>query len=153
VRLLVLALFLVLSSSAQAANWLKNCQGTGAASQSLQPGNFACNVPTSSTDNSSGILDVTACGDFDVLFFDDADGDTVLSGGTGTMRSCPTTGLSTADGGAGIAACEATTAAVLDGLTVPTSTTYGLGANWIFWEQVAYTTPAEPVRVIVRCNQ
>lgn len=145
---------LVASTGASAANWLKNCQATAsAASQSLSPGQSACNVPTTATDNSSGLLSVDGCENIDLLFFPDFDGDAVASGATGQFRSCPTTGLSTANGGVGEAACWVIENVLFDGNPATnTEAIYGVAANWIFWEQVAYATPTEPIRVVVRCN-
>lgn len=139
---------------ANSANWLKNCQTTSsAAAQSLSPGGFACNIPTTATDNSSGYLDVSACENIDILYWDDVDGDTTVGGGTGIMRSCPNTGLSTANGGVGESACWAIENLTLDGNPgTNTEAIYGVAANWVFWEQTAYATPTEPIRVMVRCN-
>jgi hypothetical protein len=139
---------------AQSANWLKNCQTTASApSQSLSPGQYACNVPTSATDNSSGLLSVDGCENIDIFFYPDFDGDAVASGGTGQMRNCPTTGISTANGGAGENACWVMENLLFDGVPATNSEAiYGIAANWIFWEQVAYTVTTEPIRVIVRCN-
>lgn len=145
---------LVAPASPQAANWLKNCQATAsAAAQSIAPGSFACNIPTTATDNSSGYLDVSGCENIDIYFWDDVEGDAVAGGGTGRMRNCPNVGLSTADGGVGEAACWVIENLTFDGNPATnTEAIYGVAANWIFWEQVAYTTTTEPIRVIVRCN-
>ena len=144
----------LVAPAARGANWLKNCQATaGAASQSIGPGSFACNIPTTATDNSSGLLDVSGCENIDILFSPDVDGDAVASGGPGIMRSCPASGLATANGGVGEAACWAMEGLTFDGVpTTNSEAIYGIAANWIFWEQIAYTTVTEPIRVIVRCN-
>ena len=152
--LILLGLGALAALPAHSADWLKNCQTTSAANaQTLQPGSFACTIPTSATDNSDGYLDVSACENIDILYWDDVDGDTTAGGGTGIMRSCPTTGLSTAAAGVGESACWAIENLTLDGNPATnTEAIYGVAANWIFWEQTAYATTTEPIRVMVRCN-
>lgn len=152
--LVLLGLGALMAPASHSANWLKNCQTTSsAASQSLAPGDFACNIPTTATDNSSGTLDVSSCENIDIFFWDDVDGDGNLGGGTGLMRSCPTVGLSTLNGGVGESACWDIEAMTFDGVAATdTEAIYGVAANWIFWEQTAYAAVAEPIRVMVRCN-
>jgi hypothetical protein len=142
---------------ASASDWLKNCQTTGGAnSHSLLPGGFACYIPSGAigaTDNSDGMLDVSSCENIDLLWFDDVEGDGVVAGATAVISSCPTSDLSTANGGVGEAACWAIENVTLDGVPgTNTEAIYGVAANWIFVEMVAYATVAEPARLLVRCN-
>lgn len=145
---------LMVGSPATASDWLKNCQTTASANaQSLTPGQFACYIPASATDNSDGMLGVSSCENIDLLWYDDVDGDTTAAGATAVIDSCPDSGLSTANGGAGEAACWAIENLTLDGNPATnTEAIYGVAANWIFVEMVAYATVTEPARLIVRCN-
>lgn len=151
---------LLLAPPATAANWLKGCQATvSQARMSLKPGSFACIIPTSATDNSNGMLGVSACENIDLLFWPDVDGDGVASGGTGLFRSCPdpdmngaTAGDGTGNGEVGETGCWIIENVTLTGVPPNAEAIYGVAANWIFWEQVTYTTTTEPIRAIVRCN-
>ena len=79
----------------------------------------------------------------------------MAGGGTGALRVCPNTSLTTADG-AGTGAeksCWKLENVTFDGNPATnTEAVYGAAANWVFWDQISYTTVAEPIRVIVRCN-
>ena len=147
------ALVALLPTPADAANWLKGCQGTGQDNLSIGPGSFACLVPTSATDD-SGILSVDSCENIDIFYWDDADGDGVAGGGTVQARSCPTTdALRTDTDTVQDAACFIMENLTLDGVpSTNTEAIYGIAANRMKITVTAYATTSEPIRVEVRCN-
>lgn len=141
VELVALLLFAV---PAGAASWLKSC-AAGAVTTGLQLGSFACNIPTSATDD-SGILSVGACENIDIFFYDDTDGDGTLGDAEAIMRNCPSAS-------ADAQGCWAIENVTLDGdAATGTEAIYGAAAVWIYLDVTAYATTAEPVAAIVRCN-
>lgn len=138
---------------AHSANWLRGCQGTGQDNSALQPGSFACAIPTSSSDD-TGILATSSCENIDILYFDDVDGDGVAGGGTVQVRSCPVDDdLLTAADAVQDAACWVMENLTLDGNPATnTEAIYGIATNRLKVTITAYATTAEPIQVEVRCN-
>jgi len=149
--LLVLVALLV-GSAAQASTWRKACQDTGAeaTAHSLNQGDMACSTlldATGAAGEDTGRLVVNSCENIDILFFPDFDSDAAASGATIQVRSCAPGAVLGTDG------CWAMENLTLDGVpSTNTEAIYGIAASDLFVDVIAYATPTEPVRVVVRCN-
>lgn len=143
---LAFALVVLCPNIGHSASWIRGCQPTGGvATTYIDVGQWACNSPTSSTDD-SGILGITSCENVDALFWSDVDGDAVASGATVQVRSCPT---AVADP----EACWIVENVTLDGLSATnTEAIYGFAGSYIYMDVTAYATPTEAVQLAIRCN-
>jgi hypothetical protein len=89
---------LLCSTAARGADWLSGCQNiaatraaarAGIAVTSVPAGGSVCTFPTS-TDPDPPVLDTTACENWDVLIYSDADGDGTACGAcTYSVEHCP----------------------------------------------------------------
>ena len=141
----------LLAMPALGANWLKGGQA-GRATTSVRPGGFVTYVPDSDTDDSA-VLFVGACDHIDALFFDNTDGDGVLSGITTGVRSCPTSGAGVAEGSGDPQTCWLIENVTLTGST-PDEAIYGAGAMWIYADIGGTEAGSEAgtTQLIIRCN-
>ncbi len=146
---------LLLASPSPGAQWLKGGQVTGRDIYSVSAGGSVSYIPTGVADDSP-VLSVAGCDSFDLLYYNNTDGDATVGTVTVTVRSCPTTRATdrvTEGDTIPALACWAIENIVLDGIaSTNTEAIYAAGAQWIFAETGGIENDDDTQELIVRCN-
>jgi len=148
---LILGLIGALVAPESRANWLRSCQANATASSIGGGGSFVCHNPASADDD-PGVLDVSACENIDIMWYDNITGDG--SGdpdGTATIYTCPVVPNAALDTEAErLAGCQPMNAGTGTALTVALPDIYGAGGVRI-WADIELASAEN--QLLVRCSQ
>ena len=155
---------LICSTAAHGADWLQGCQNVAAtraiprqqgAVYAIHAGGTVCTFPTAA-DPDPPVLDTTACENFDVLIYADADGDaTACAACAYSLEHCPMPAnqVAATDDDNQLTEAEAANACVPytdGGVHATTGETLGAAADAFWLDQTGDVTNDPVIRV--RCN-